>query len=953
MACINPLNPHCKDCNKAGLAIFPARYAVVPKNVPATLPAPLGNKVTSVKLAHHHYALRTLREGFVYVYYEKHPLGVKWDLYSVAPDGSLWKQLGQKAIKPIKEQPECALNKSHPPAYNCIHIERPGQQGKVWLAFSEHVWSVETFKAFEGDAKLRDRRMQTFLPANWITDKGYRHGLEATQANLEQILEYQENFEASTLTDDLPDNKPQPGQIVLHKPPVTLSKVDGSYTPSLLTQQSTRYPLHMRKGQSQQMAEVMAQVGDMGSTKHPAMIMALWDAVGITHELNGFRNDAAGRIEQYDTELALKVSALSNIEGLKKALRDRAKTKTEDAEDKPLKWGPAQTATVMGKDVGKGNTNIEANKKELCRLWEKDAEDRAPESIAIRRNLHTRKSPAEFQAEMKKIDAEIARYKQAHARPDLVKNRQDHIDHAIATSWNDYAPLIDPKTFDPFKTNYEQFQAAVDKLIKDRTDDLIAWLKSPSFIDALTEFHPANISDGVLFDHIVGHAIHGINATENGKNQIEAWITDLKSELKTDKEKEAGESNLIWRSLALNQTEALSELRKTLAEAEKARLNSAPSDAVALLGTVQSGLKKFVDAYKKAIALYGAKQKNPKTADPTLGMDRLMMTVGDAIFKHFRINELADKHCESLIKYICGIRGLIDPVDMEKILVAESLHAGAVRGNIIQRLKTARTFLAADTPIMRSAQTEALEQAWEDFKHTNNDIPQIIRDARLAVVVMLIEGMNFGKMMGECALKNDTKSWAGLAASGLSITSMLFDMASLPMKHLMGTGSWSYNRLKLSGGVLSSGATAIGVVLDARDASKYFGRSQNTLGWLYRFKTLTGLTTVTLNAATTLSYAAPALERISGRVALAGAARTAGAAAVRILAFRILFMSFSMWLTVGSMIIQGLIMKFSNTELQDWCSLCPFGVNKYASDAYKTAEEQNKKLQEALLAVGV
>jgi hypothetical protein len=109
----------------------------------------------------------------------------------------------------------------------------------------------------------------------------------------------------------------------------------------------------------------------------------------------------------------------------------------------------------------------------------------------------------------------------------------------------------------------------------------------------------------------------------------------------------------------------------------------------------------------------------------------------------------------------------------------------------------------------------------------------------------------------------------------------------------------------------------------------------------------------TLNASTTLSYAAPALERISGRVALASAARTAGAVATRILAFRILFMSFGMWLTVGSVIIQGLIMKFSNTELQDWCSLCPFGVNKYASDAYKTAEEQNKKLQEAFLAVGV
>jgi hypothetical protein len=108
-----------------------------------------------------------------------------------------------------------------------------------------------------------------------------------------------------------------------------------------------------------------------------------------------------------------------------------------------------------------------------------------------------------------------------------------------------------------------------------------------------------------------------------------------------------------------------------------------------------------------------------------------------------------------------------------------------------------------------------------------------------------------------------------------------------------------------------------------------------------------------LFVATTLSYAAPALERISGRVALASAARTAGAAATRILAFRILFMSLGMWFTVGGLILQGLIMKFSNTELQDWCSLCAFGVERTADDAYKTPEEQNKQLQEAFLAVGV
>ena len=44
--------------------------------------------------------------------------------------------------------------------------------------------------------------------------------------------------------------------------------------------------------------KLMRQSGkrpDGGS--HPPMLLALWDGIGITHELNGYRNEAAGRIK--------------------------------------------------------------------------------------------------------------------------------------------------------------------------------------------------------------------------------------------------------------------------------------------------------------------------------------------------------------------------------------------------------------------------------------------------------------------------------------------------------------------------------------------------------------------------------------------------------------------------------------------------------------------------------
>lgn len=73
MALTNPQNPNCPNCNKSGLAILPVRYAVVPLDISAKLPESLGDKVTSTKLSHNKYALRTLRQGFLYLLHEKHP----------------------------------------------------------------------------------------------------------------------------------------------------------------------------------------------------------------------------------------------------------------------------------------------------------------------------------------------------------------------------------------------------------------------------------------------------------------------------------------------------------------------------------------------------------------------------------------------------------------------------------------------------------------------------------------------------------------------------------------------------------------------------------------------------------------------------------------------------------------------------------------------------------------
>lgn len=230
----NTNNPNCPNCNKSGLAILPVRYAVVPLEANATLPETLGNKVIDIKLKHHKYALRTLRQGFVYLLYEKHARGsnIKWEIYSVSPAGTLWKQYSTTAIQSVSTEPACSVTGHNIPA-SVITIEKPEKCGKVWIAFSEHAWSEDTFKSFASDVKLRNERMQTFAPSMWIKDKGYRHGLEGTEANVEKVIEYQTGFNIPALVGGSQ---------------TTISTENGEHRPYVLKQQSTRYPMFPRRG---------------------------------------------------------------------------------------------------------------------------------------------------------------------------------------------------------------------------------------------------------------------------------------------------------------------------------------------------------------------------------------------------------------------------------------------------------------------------------------------------------------------------------------------------------------------------------------------------------------------------------------------------------------------------------------------------------------------------------
>ncbi|MEO6856153.1 MAG: T6SS effector BTH_I2691 family protein, partial [Rhodoferax sp.] len=525
----------------------------------------------------------------------------------------------------------------------------------------------------------------------------------------------------------------------------------------------------------------------------------------------------------------------------------------------------------------------------------------------------------------------------------------------MASTWSKYDARLDPKVLQKFKEEWSKLLGQADTIIDRRTETLVKWLEAPLLIDTLEDFHATSIRDGLLFEDAIGNAIFGMGSSAKGAEKIDAWVKEAKASVKT---------NLVWRAIALNQQEGIAEVDAALQEAEQHKSKQTVAHALAIEGYLSKMLKAFADTYKKAVSASNANvnassEKGSKAFGVAIqpvnmrGADKIAVTVGDRVFRHFKVNALGDFVTEKIIQHMFAIRALVAPADSINLIVEQARTQGIERTKTLARLRTARTFLAADTPAIKTAQTESLGHAWENFKNTHKDGANAVRDARLAVVVMLIEGVNFQKLLADCSMKNDAKSWWSLAASSITISSALFDIASVPAKNVLGSESWSYQRLKLFGGVLSAGATAIGVGLDVLDAGKSLKKDQIAMFLLFSTKAVLGGIGAGLTVATTFTYAAPLIERLTGRVAAGVAVRAISGAAAEIIATRILFMAAGTWITVGVFGIQVFIWIISDDKLQEWCSLCVFGTKRTAPDAYKSAKQQQEKLQYALVEVGL
>ena len=246
----------CSMCKKKGLPILPVRYSAFAdtkahsaSGVMRLMDGKFGDGVTNIALKKAKYALRTLRYGYVYVFY---PKTGRWQVYAVTAEGNLYEFPPDLNIDRKLEQPFHCQQKGHAQLAQCITIEDAQKAGVVYIAFSEERWTKKVRDAYASNFMgCRDKRMQKFDAAGWFNGS-------TQQAHAESV----------THVADL------------------LNEYKGSSPDALV---SACFTYHNRAGQGPDLKKAMDSI-----TPDKGLVFALWDAAGITQELNFEQRAAYG-----------------------------------------------------------------------------------------------------------------------------------------------------------------------------------------------------------------------------------------------------------------------------------------------------------------------------------------------------------------------------------------------------------------------------------------------------------------------------------------------------------------------------------------------------------------------------------------------------------------------------------------------------------------------------------
>lgn len=911
-------------CTSQGLAILPLRYAVVPDYFPSVLPADAESPaVTGVRLANgEKYVLRALRQGYLYLFFDKGAGGnADWQCYSVAEDGSLWLQFSPERPEAIRE-PDCRSGSHNPLNVTFLCIPSPAACGDVWFAFSQYPWEARTLSHYGNDGRARSERMQKINPGAWLKGMRAGPGIPATEAALACIPEYQ--------LPDVTGLLPGPDGHIPHvsRAP-TLSAIPSEATDGwrvnsdIIRMQSTLYPwARARGGQGRATVERMqARSGEQpGSVP---LLLPLWDAVGITHELNGWCMEAAGRQTQFEEERQLELGTRLNLEMLETTLGNMTAARGERVLGRMAEGGDALLTEPYLETRLRNLERIYQNKPAVLEQIREDNRlleswrGQNVSSDAVRALLD---SPPEPLAPHRRRVA-VIREQVERQRAERPQNLADN----CARDWAPYKKYLSQARQESFSACCEQLRREVDALYQARVASVVSWLQAPLLLATLDDFCCGVPRAGMFYQSAVTMCLHGINQSAKGSDLLARWLREYNT---------LSRGNLFWRHIAAADPEVMAGLMPLLT-AVKARedeeVTAAASDATVAWIMAQAGvLKKLTGYYSNATKSQAkALRENASALEQRLyRSDAFIMTTGDSITRRIGVSAAGETLATTMFRVVLHVRAGI-PLETAEAVVKNYLRgAPEMRARVLAGFSSAQRFMSPRADVMQRRQ--AMQHGLDNWLASEEGQPKM-KEVKIAALLLVLNALDFVWLCSQ--LRDDKKPLSGVVASGMAVVTQTLALVTPALEEGIKAGTATLAVIKGMGATAGMISSGMSLYTDGLAISSELEKQRSLLAGVMFMKG-------TVDLLSTVKYTGTLLDVLGKSSA---AENIAAFLEKKILGIRILAVLMTWQVQVGILLLQVVTTLIEDNDLQVWCRQCVFGI----TPTDKSWNEQRKALESA------
>lgn len=903
----------CKFCDKQGLLILPLRYAAVvgekgAKGLPE-LPGTLGAKVKDLKLTHGKYAPRLLRKGYLYVLIER--LGIKfWECYLVTEDAFLYKfPENEPPTVPVDfscDQSTCGIDAS------CVSIKDADKVKKAYFLFSPSPLTKvkrDEYKT-KADEFVGLGKMQLFNPAAWVAkSRKQEHSLtpELLDEHVPEWLLYKQGAEAlvSALGVEL---KRQ-----------SFPAIGAAYA-GVKTEPGKPAPGRLGVLQDK-------------LVRTEGAAFALFDHIGITQELNDYRNAPLEGIQyylaatdEYGASNQQRLEVYEAIQELKAGIQTGV---IQDSQD-----------FIARHQVG-SDQFFENQRRTAQRLRGMGRE-----------------------ADAQSIEASVE---------ESLRERQKNYEKALADSkvlasqrWtNKYESRLDLAEMELFNKTLSGHLNRAEAQTSARHPQHLQWFESDRLVNAFDLFDPNHLPAGLEFAHQSALCSMGMAGCKEAEPKLDEWIRANSVERK----------NLYMRGVYFNQAELFAAARQAYAEikAAVAKEESASSLAPAFVIKITKGL---VDGFKKSDSAVDEWVRNRSqpfskkwTDSPELVQFHKMMDMTRSVFRA-GLGGRFDKELTACISAVMfsKLRALSSEVAYNEVMLTlpkakldalkraraeqrRAANASAKASKVASQVDDSMLALVDDAKAKARKRPPTLAQLKDEkFQAPINNYHQV----RLGVALGCIEMLALGEKLSH--FEPGTKGYLEVGGSAAAVGSIVMDLfyASAKsvreiepyksIKAISASADVMRGWYKLGAGVLGAAAGFCAATLDFMK----FSEARSTGGKTFYFvRASVGAIGTGLGAAAAFSYSGPALAHVAKklptsswrRLLVKGSAELATklAARVRLLVWVARFN----WVGLGLTLAEVGYLAIRDNELQNWCEQSVFRKTKVSTNWLGTPTREN------------